>query len=65
MFFFYPINKDMGCNCGKDKIELSIRKRIRKEMKEKISEMKRIWEESKSQNDKGTVIINKKDLNFK
>lgn len=53
----------MGCNCGKDKIELSIRKKIRKEMKEKISDLKKLWEESKS--GKGTVTVNKKDLGFK
>lgn len=57
----------MSCNCGKDKIELSIRKKIRREMKEKISDLKKIWEETKHVQDKtkGTVKTNKKDLGFK
>ena len=54
----------MGCNCGNDKIELSIRKRIRKNMKQKISDVKKLWKESKT-SDKGTITTNKKDLNFK
>lgn len=53
----------MGCNCGKDKIELSIHKKLRREMKEKISDLKKLWKESKS--GQGRVAINKKDLGFK
>lgn len=55
----------MGCNCGKDKIELSIRKRIRREMKEKIEDVKKLWKESKTTSSTGTVTTNKKDLDFK
>lgn len=54
----------MGCNCGKDKVELSIRKKLRKEMKEKISDLKKLWAESKS-TQTTTVTTNKKDLGFK
>lgn len=56
--------KHMGCNCGKDKVELSIRKKIRQEMKEKISDIKKLWNESK-QSGKGTITTNKNKLNFK
>ena len=52
----------MGCNCNKDKIELSIRKKLRREMKEKISDLKKLWQDSKSTT---TVTTNKKDLGFK
>lgn len=52
----------MGCNCAKDKIELSIRKKLRREMKEKLSDIKKLWKESKTQT---TVTTNKKELNFK
>lgn len=54
----------MGCNCGKDKIELFIKKRLRKEMKEKISDLKKLWNESKQPN-KGTISTNKNKLGFK
>ena len=53
----------MGCNCGKDKIELSIRKKLRREVKEKISDMKRLWKETKKSDT--TVTTNKKKLGFK
>jgi hypothetical protein len=51
----------MGCNCKKDKTELSKRKNIRKKTKETIATIKRLWKES--END--IITINKKDLNFK
>lgn len=54
----------MGCNCDKDKTKLSIRKKIRREMKEKISDLKKLWEESKKSGEM-TVTINKRNLNFK
>ena len=55
----------MGCNCGKDKIELSIKKRLRREMKEKIFDLKRLWKESKESDVKTIVTTNKKELGFK
>lgn len=54
----------MGCNCNKDKIELSIRKKMRREVKQKISDLKKLWEESKKSGTT-TITTNKKDLNFK
>ncbi len=50
----------MGCNCKKDKTELSKRKNIRKKTKETIATIKRLWKES--END--IITINKEDLNF-
>ena len=55
----------MGCNCGKDKIELTIRKKVRRMVKEKIADVKKLWEESKNNPNSVIVTTNKKDLNFK
>ena len=38
----------MGCNCKKDKTELSKRKDIRKKTKEAIATIKRLWQESEN-----------------
>lgn len=54
----------MGCNCKKDKLELNIRKRIRKSVKEKIADVKKLWEESDKKSS-GTVTVDKNKLNFK
>lgn len=54
------INSDMGCNCGKDSIPLSLKQKIRRETKEKIAEVKRLWRES---ND--SITIDKDTLGFK
>ena len=51
----------MGCNCKKDKTELSKKKDIRKKTKETIATIKRLWKES----EKDTITKNKDDLNFK
>ena len=51
----------MGCNCKKDKTELSKKKEIRKKTKEIISTIKRLWKESEID----TITTNKDDLNFK
>jgi hypothetical protein len=56
----------MGCNCKKSKLELNIRKKIRQEIKEKIADVKKIWNETKqSQTGNGTVTTKKDELNFK
>ena len=51
----------MGCNCKKDKTELSKKKYIRKKTKETIAAIKRLWKES----EKDTITTNKDELNFK
>jgi hypothetical protein len=51
----------MGCNCKKDKTELSKRKDIRKKTKDTIATIKRLWRES----EKNKITTNKDELNFK
>lgn len=50
----------MGCNCSKDTTELSLKKKLRREIKKQIAEVKRIWNESGQ-----TVTSNKNELGFK
>lgn len=50
----------MGCNCSKDQTTLSLKKRLRKEMKQKITDVKRIWNESVNK-----VTSDKNELGFK
>lgn len=52
----------MGCDCNKDKI--SLRQKIRKETKEKIADIKKIWHET-SNKGSGMITTNKKELGFK
>ena len=52
----------MGCNCNKDGIPLSLKQKLRRETKEKISEVKRLWKESAST---GKIISTKDQLGFK
>lgn len=51
----------MSCNCKKDSIPLSLKKKLRKETKEKFAEIKRLWQESS--NDK--ITTDKNELGFK
>ena len=46
----------MGCNCDKNNIPL--RKRIRQKTKEKIAEIKKIWNETSTN---GTTITTNKN----
>ena len=50
----------MGCNCSKDTTELSLKKKLRREVKKQIAEVKRIWNESGQK-----VTSGKKELGFK
>ena len=52
----------MGCNCKKDKTELSKKKDIRKRAKEAIATAKRLWKES---GDSNMIITSKDELGFK
>lgn len=52
----------MGCNCNNNGIPLSLKKRIRRETKKKIAEVKKIWRESSSN---GKIISDKDELGFK
>ena len=51
----------MGCNCKKDKTELSKRKDIRRKAKDTFATIKRLWQESEV----NTITTNKDELNFK
>ena len=50
----------MGCNCKKDKTELSKRKDIRKKTKDAIAAIKKLWRESGND----TITTSKDELNF-
>ena len=52
----------MGCNCNKDGIPLSVKTKVRKEIKKKIADVKRIWRDSASS---GNITTDKKELKFK
>lgn len=51
----------MGCNCKKDSVPLSLRQKLRRETKEAIAEVKRLWKESAD----GKITSNKDELGFK
>ena len=51
----------MGCNCKKDKTELSKKKDIRKRAKETIAAVKRLWRESNGDN---KIVTDKNELGF-
>lgn len=56
----------MGCNCNKnDSIPLSVKKEKRRKLKDKISDVKRIWKESKASGTSGNVTVSKDELGFK
>jgi hypothetical protein len=50
----------MGCNCKKDKTELSKLKEIRKKTKDTFATIRRLWKESENT----TITTNKDELNF-
>ena len=52
----------MGCNCKKEGIPLSLKQKLRRETKENIADVKRLWQESSSDN---KIISNKEELGFK
>lgn len=51
----------MACNCKKDSIPLSLKQKLRRETKQKIAEIKKLWKESST--DK--ITTSKDELNFK
>lgn len=56
----------MGCNCNSENsIPLSVRKEKRRKWKERINEVKRLWEESKTVESSGSVTVSKDELGFK
>ena len=51
----------MGCNCHNDETPLSLRQQLRREFKQKVADIKRLWVESAD----GKVTTNKDQLGFK
>ena len=51
----------MGCNCSHDKTTLTVKQKIRREFKEKVAEVKRLWQESAD----SKITSNKDELGFK
>ena len=50
----------MGCNCHNNETTLSLKK-LRREFKKKVSDIKQLWKESGS----NTITTNKDQLGFK
>ena len=36
----------MGCNCSKDSTPLTVKQKLRRDFKKKVSDMKKIWNDS-------------------
>ena len=51
----------MGCNCSKDSTPLSLKQKIRREVKQKIADVKKIWQESSDKK----ITSTKDQLGFK
>ena len=56
------INMDMGCNCSKDSTPLSLKQKLRREFKQKVADMKKIWNDSTDDN---KITSTKDELGFK
>ena len=55
------INMDMGCNCSKDSTTLSLKQKLRREFKQKVADMKKIWNETGD----NKITSTKDELGFK
>ena len=51
----------MGCNCSKDSIPLSLKQKLRREFKQKVADMKKIWNETSDHK----ITSTKDQLGFK
>lgn len=51
----------MGCNCSKDSTTLTIKQKLRREFKKKVSDIKKLWKDSAD----GKITSNKDELGFK
>ena len=52
----------MGCNCSKDSTPLSLKQKLRREFKQKVADIKKIWNDSADDN---KIISTKDELGFK
>ena len=55
------INMDMGCNCSKDSTPLSLKQKLRREFKQKVADIKNIWNETGD----NKITSTKDELGFK
>ena len=55
------INMDMGCNCLKDSTPLSLKQKLRREFKQKVADIKKIWNETGD----NKITSTKDELGFK
>ena len=56
------INMDMGCNCSKDSTPLTVKQKLRRDFKKKVSEIKQMWNDSADDN---KITSTKDELGFK
>ena len=52
----------MGCNCSKDSTPLSLKQKLRRKFKQKVADMKKIWNDSADDN---KITSTKDELGFK
>ena len=55
------INMDMGCNCSKDSTPLTVKQKLRRDFKKKVSEIKQMWNETSDHK----ITSTKDQLGFK
>ena len=51
----------MGCNCSKDSTPLSLKQKLRREFKQKVADIKKIWNETGD----NKITSTKDELGFK
>ena len=51
----------MGCNCSKDKTTLTLKQKIRREFKQKVADVKKIWQDTSEKK----ITSTKDELGFK
>ena len=55
----------MGCNCHNDSTPLSIKQKMRREVKKKIADIKKIWQESSDVESDNKITTKRDKLGFK
>ena len=55
------INMDMGCNCKQDSTPLTVKQKLRRDFKKKVSDIKQMWNETSDHK----ITSTKDQLGFK
>ena len=55
------INMDMGCNCKQDSTPLTVKQKLRRDFKKKVSDIKKMWNETSDHK----ITSTKDQLGFK